>query len=367
MFGKGRDLTREDIDSYQSNSSARQALEEEVMNQTFDRETLDGFQKTGLNSDAMRNLDSQMQQKFEKGTGSVKLIIGWSLVAAAIVSLVWWIVPSTEETYLVNIAQLEENEQVDELNEQEFSPTTIVETNEEEENNGVERLEKAFESSQMLEKEKSNTLLQTDNTSGKELFIQSKLPIYSRKEIPVENELNLFRKQSKELYIQDFKVVDYSIIRDEQLKLTAENLHGIPASRANREVEQDNFNDERIKAVTYEAFLEEALVFVKAEEYPKAIEHFSTLLKQYEDDVNANFYKGLSLYYLQEFEQAVVYLENAYTLQLGNFYEEALWFKAQSLLSINKLKAKEVLERIVREGGFYAPQAKEKIKMFSHP
>jgi tetratricopeptide (TPR) repeat protein len=194
-----------------------------------------------------------------------------------------------------------------------------------------------------------------------ELFVQSKLPIYTRKKIPVENELVLFRKFGDELYVQDFKVVDYSKIRSENIGVNKVIHSGVPANQASRDVESLIVDGEQVKELNYLEYLEEALAMVKASRYTDALPYFTNILTHYEDDVNANFYKGLSLFYTQNFEKAIAHFEQSYTIQLGNFYEEALWFKAQSLLEINKLKAKEILERIVREGGFYAPQAMEKL------
>ena len=92
------------------------------------------------------------------------------------------------------------------------------------------------------------------------------------------------------------------------------------------------------------------------------MQHFNTILEHYEDDVNANFYAGLSAYNLESFSQAEEYFKNAYSLKYGNFKEEANWFEALSLLKLNeKSKAKKLLQQIVAGNGFYAERAKEKL------
>lgn len=362
MFGKSRGLSRTDIDDYQSNVRGRQSIEEKVMNDSFDNAALEGFSNENLHSSAMKDLDNRFENKFST-TNVVNLKVVWlSIAAASIISVIWWTSSLDETIQPTQITKVEEVDKLEEVLQEADQGLNEEKRNQEvvEENNQVAQSPTQINK----EEEVQNTLVSDEmpaNAENEELFNLPELSVRRNNKIQTSNELILYRTKGDELYIQEYKTVDYSKIRPDNP--TKKNVStGVPASQEKkRKVEA--FDDmEQQKEVSYSEFLEEAITYLKNEDYANALAHFNTILEEYENDVNAYFYKGLTLYYMGDFEKSIVALDKSYTMELGNFYEEAIWFKALCLLGTNKPKAKETFERIVNEKGFYAEQAGERLR-----
>ena len=96
--------------------------------------------------------------------------------------------------------------------------------------------------------------------------------------------------------------------------------------------------------------------------YRAALDELYFLLNQYPDDVNAQFYAGLACYRLGLFPRALHFLHAAAVNPVNSFNEEAVWSEALALEKQEGFTAaRPVLQRIADAGGFYAPQAKEKL------
>ena len=79
--------------------------------------------------------------------------------------------------------------------------------------------------------------------------------------------------------------------------------------------------------------------------------------------MNALFYGGVCCVNLGQADKAIEYLDQVLQNENSSFSEEAKWYKA---LAYAKKKdfvtAKKLLNEIISENGFYAQQAKEKLK-----
>ncbi len=112
-------------------------------------------------------------------------------------------------------------------------------------------------------------------------------------------------------------------------------------------------------AIPYLAVLDDALgAFTRGEERT-ALDDLYFLLGQYPEDVNAQFYAGLSCYRLGLYPRAIRLLHAAADNTVDSFSEEAVWYAALATVKQDgKTAARPALEQIAHAGGFYAVQAK---------
>lgn len=96
--------------------------------------------------------------------------------------------------------------------------------------------------------------------------------------------------------------------------------------------------------------------------YRAALDELYFMLSQNPQDVNAQFYAGLACYHLGLYPRAAQLLRAAARNPVDSFNEEAIWYGA---LTVERTEgpeaARPTLERIIREGGFYAEQAQGRL------
>ncbi len=164
------------------------------------------------------------------------------------------------------------------------------------------------------------------------------------------------------IYIYDLKVADYNKLyfnyaRPETGLFASHTL----ASKENKESVTDEFGPES-QNIPADRVLKEGLAAFNKQEFSKAIEHFNLLLENNPKDVNAGFYSALAYYNMSKVNKAIEQLNVVLQNPDQAFYPEAQWYLALVTLKTDKEKAKQMLEAIVAEKGFYAKRAKEKLK-----
>lgn len=111
--------------------------------------------------------------------------------------------------------------------------------------------------------------------------------------------------------------------------------------------------------------LEQGLYYFSKSNYTKALVNFNLLLENNSRDVNANFYSALCYFNFERIDKAIELLTIVLVDPSTTFYPEAQWHLALCYLKQNNNgKAKEIFQEIVNEKGFYAKNAKEKLKEF---
>lgn len=112
----------------------------------------------------------------------------------------------------------------------------------------------------------------------------------------------------------------------------------------------------------YLNLMDEAMGAFAHQEYRAALDEFYFILSQNPDDVNAQFYAGLACYHLGLYPRAAQLLREAARNPVDSFNEEAEWYGALTLERLEGSEAaKPTLERIARDGGFYAEQARGRL------
>lgn len=178
-------------------------------------------------------------------------------------------------------------------------------------------------------------------------------------EIKQKTDYTIKKAKTKALLYCDFLAIDYSVIYTNTIPVKRE-LSGIDASKANENengIETGNGTQQRV--ITYREQLKISLFQLKEQNYARAIENFELILTHFPKDANAEFYIGYSLYYQENYEKAIPYFDKAMENGFDFFFEDAQWFKANSLENSSKLKEAQAIYRIIKnKGGYYSYQVK---------
>jgi tetratricopeptide (TPR) repeat protein len=178
-------------------------------------------------------------------------------------------------------------------------------------------------------------------------------------EIKQKTDYTIKKAKTKALLYYDFLAIDYSVIYTNTIPVKKE-WSGIEASKANETengIETGNGNQQRV--ITYKEQLKNSLFQLKEQNYARAIENFEIILTHFPQDANAEFYIGYALFYQKNYEKAIRYFDKAMTNGFDFFFEDAQWFKANSLEYMGKLKDAQALYRKIKnKGGYYSYQVR---------
>ncbi len=166
-------------------------------------------------------------------------------------------------------------------------------------------------------------------------------------------------------YMYDLKVVNYSGIYRNKIKKIIPDGGSIPPRFENRQSSSNTISvDENTTSVAYNDFLNDAMGKFSTNNFKEALQDYNTILQQYPDDLNAHFYGGLSYYNIGLNKKAIVFFDAVLENNAITFTQEALWYKALSLINAENTKEAEVLlKKIIESKGFYASRANETLTM----
>lgn len=169
-------------------------------------------------------------------------------------------------------------------------------------------------------------------------------------------------KRIKEIYIQNYKLVDYRGMRDETRSLNNLDLSGVSSEFSSKR-QRDSIQTKYIEGVTgYYEFMKQTIIELAQGDTSSAIHSLSQILFIYPDDANALFYIGFLEFNKGNYTVASQWLIKSSSNWVSNFHEESMWYYAESLrLSGKTAKAKEIYLEIAFENGFYSNQAKNRI------
>lgn len=159
-----------------------------------------------------------------------------------------------------------------------------------------------------------------------------------------QKEQRLAIKMGRELFIKNFKVIDYRYYRK------GERLTGAT-------VAEDDLGEQELK-IPYINILNKAIEDFAQQDYKLALLHFDEILETYPDDANALFYGAMCLYNLSEFNQAESRFLKLQSIPFANFSEEAEWYLLHVYQRTKKEAAFSSLRKtIIDQKGFYAQKA----------
>ncbi|MEY4893678.1 MAG: hypothetical protein RL751_488 [Bacteroidota bacterium] len=166
-----------------------------------------------------------------------------------------------------------------------------------------------------------------------------------RVEFQTQKEQRLALKMGRELFIKNFKVLDYRYYRD--------------GSKAQRQTFSEDELGEQSLTVPYLNLLNKAIVDFSNEDYKLALLHFDEILSNYPDDANALFYGAMCLFNLSEYRQAESRFLKLQDIPFANFSEEGNWYLLHIYQKVKNKTAFELLKnQIIESKGFYSSRAK---------
>jgi TolA-binding protein len=159
-----------------------------------------------------------------------------------------------------------------------------------------------------------------------------------------QKEQRLAIKMGRELYIKNFKVIDYRYYRK------AERAAGAA-------VAENEMGEQELK-IPYINLLNKSIEDFAQQDYKLALLHFDEILQTYPDDANALFYGAMCLFNLSEYNQAESRFLKLQNIPFANFSEEAEWYLLHVYQRTKKEAAFSGLRKtIIDQQGFYAQKA----------
>ena len=351
-------LERKDVETYGRSTDplVRNEIEQKEMSDSFDADAMEGWEQLSYNPAVMSRLD----QKFAPSTspGLYKIIGGTALVGSAVIAILYFTVFKESPKPLVAHNSIQKEEITSEK-----EPVIVLEASDVALPAPIERMKHAPKAEQVpakqISKEFQEIIQFREETPN--------LPVKPLPNVDPENsaspEIVRNHKEAKEIYLHSMKLVDYRKYRDKpQVKTKQLILTGTPANK------EDEYSEEEDPVwkdvdVPYIEYIEKSVGIFEHGNYKKALSRFQTIMETYPDDVNANFYGGICLFNLGEYSKAIPHFENCLSGAFSNFDEEAQWMIAECYeKSGDSAKARVIYRSIASGNGFYANQAKDKLK-----
>lgn len=351
---KHSDINAELIRKYYNGSlteAEKNAIEKLALDDPFLKDALDGFdQDPGAFEAFYKN-----RLPAKTTGGSFQIVIGLALTAILVAILI--VLHSKKEDILQpqTIASSDVSNIDTSLHEIEILPTFIDTLSPAPETDQI-RLEEIAQDREEIEKSILYDQVQTD------------VPILIKEEDlladdyvlePEEHNLEV-QELVPATYLFGMFVVDYRRIKREntQITYTKYELTGTSAEFENEHAEQNQDLQETTVEISYWEYLGKALEAFSNENYKSALNRFEIILSQYTEDFNALFYGGLCFYNLGNFNKALSRFDQIISIELNAFKEEAYWYKSKCLIKLGrKAEARDVLDFIIANGGFYVSEA----------
>lgn len=164
-------------------------------------------------------------------------------------------------------------------------------------------------------------------------------------------------------YMYEFKVVDYSKIYNNKIKIDLFENNGLSAKYENKQANKnENNNIIENNYITYNQFLSETIGMLSTNSYKDALKNFIIIIQQFPNDQNAHFYSGLCYYNLGLYQKSIEHFDAIIESKIIVFAQEAEWYKVLSFINLNKnSEANTYLKKIILKKGFYAKRASEKL------
>lgn len=165
------------------------------------------------------------------------------------------------------------------------------------------------------------------------------------------------------IFIHDLKVANYKGYYFKNSNNIDIRENGLSAQFANKEEATNNLN-KRLQDRDYYAheIIKDAMRFFNKKQYTASVELLDLLKGYNKDDVNTQFYLGMSYYYLGNYSQAINCFEKATTNDINIFLQESEFYSALCLKKSGKTsEANELLKKIVNKKLFYANRAAEEL------
>lgn len=354
ILGQKKGLERQDIAAYlnSNNEEEKNRIEQKSLSSDFDRDAFEGWEHLQFDLSTMKKLDNHFLPKKP---------ISW----------IYWSIPGVLVTgflLLYFTVFYESKKSEDRLALSSKAVTTAPQTQrivlEETDvllSDAIDAFEETKKSAQISPEQLQSQFAEI-NVQNKEIDSVSSLPINKPSSHSPKKTLISKRVMAKEIYLSDFKLVDYRkyrsnpIVPIQQLILT-----GTPAHKETNE-SPEMTSEWKTVEIPYMDYLEKSIRIFNREDYKKSLARFETIVTKYPDDINGHFYAGLCLFNFGEYEKAIAHFIQCRNNPFSNFDEEAQWMMALSYEQAGQEKnAKALFSEIAQSDGYYTQQALEKM------
>lgn len=362
IFGARDHVSREQFDEALSKGEGISNHDaQKIMQSKFEQDAFDGFEKLGVTTSEMSELDQRMERHLtgsQNSSSNSLYIIGiWLLSILGVLTSAYLL---NEEPKIV-LAKQDSAHVGDDVKSLDSGNETPENTKE------IELTDERFivVPIQPKKSEKGSTNPKQDE---KPQLIRDEIPQrmqpLSAIQLDQRNKNNnIKRPMAKEVMLSDFIFVDYRGIREERI-FQDSDLTGL---RANLHSEGDSQKTDEVpfdkNKVSYHAYLAETALILKTRNWAGAAQRFEIILKQYPEDVNALFYMAFIKYNQNAYGESLRYLDLIETAYHGNFEQESQWYKLKNYMELKNYDlAQKQAQKIIESDGFYKKQAEELLK-----
>jgi TolA-binding protein len=169
---------------------------------------------------------------------------------------------------------------------------------------------------------------------------------------------------TRNTYIQNLKVIDYNLTGSD-ISTTDISTKSVESKYQNKQKKtaDTSTGSTTTRRTSYLDLLENPVSQYKKKNYQQAIDGFNEILELHPGDQNAMFYKGLSLFHLQQHNEAIASLSGPGNDMNSTFYEEARFYMAKSYAAMeNTAIAIDIFKSLANGSGFYSSKAKEELE-----
>lgn len=331
-------LSREWIDAHRN-----ETVDDLVFNDNFEKDAYEGWQKSSDGTKMMKKLD----QKFLRGNYNWIWISSAVVITASIVFFSTYYQKHSPQAAKVQTATTLDKSDVilsEEIKAFKELPSNLQIL--------PAKVSADFKTQIKQNKSVDQDLIQEENIVA--------IPLKSKQTIDVKPIVASIKKSAKEIYLADFKLIDYRAYRSKpEIYSQQILLSGTPANQEQLEY-TDNDPAWTDVNIPYHDYIQKTILQFKNENYRATLNRTQYILKFYPDDLNALFYGGLCYYNLREFDLAIDAFEKVNNHPFVNFDEEASWYLANAYyLKNDKQKAKELFISIIAKNKFYKVQAEK--------
>ncbi len=357
LFGSRRRLEREDIDLYKETNdpATKNAIEQQVSDDPFMTDALEGWSQPEMKAASMRKLDKTF---LPKGLTGWYVVGGTALVAGATAAIIATTYTPGSDSVIIK----DDNPIITELMEDQMITLDEADVN-------IPEPIEAMKPAPKKEQVEPDAIIadfkeiQAEHREDPEIEI-AELPVRELdSDADLMPEIIQAHALGKEHFLYDLKLVDYrQYMVKPQVKTRQMILSGTPANQEDKTwvTMETAWKDVDIPYMDY---LDKSLRIFNRGNYKKALTRFEIVLESYPEDVNANFYSGVCYYNLGEYILAMRAFGECTFGPYSNFDEEAMWMTALCHEHLgDSAKAKQAFKKIRNAGGHYADQAKEKLK-----
>lgn len=207
--------------------------------------------------------------------------------------------------------------------------------------------------------------------SGEQLHLSTPMENIEIKDInsiEVKNSVNTpseevfnYIPNSSVIFIYNLKVANYKNYYFKNTRNIDIRDNGLSAQYSDKE---ENNLSKRLQDQDYYAheIIKDAMEAFNKKQFSYSIELLDLLREYNKDDVNTQFYLGMSFYYLGDFNKAKGYFEKTTNNDINIFLQESEFYTALCLKKTGKTsEANELFKKIVAKKLFYAERAAQEL------